>query len=151
MLNKVNLDLSDTGVKETMKIDDEEKEVGVVANLAHSEWVDCTFPVTLRDEDKTVPVLACAGNVHMKIEPVEIKGSFKAGDKVAEIVLTQHNREAARIDLIAVKDQPGPNIFQMVGVAFDRLGKSISGEKTVAESEIFANCDKINELNSKGE
>lgn len=132
-----------------MKDGEDEKEVGVVANLAHSEWVDCTFPVTLRDEDRGVPVLACAGNVHLKIEPAEIKGSFKAGDKVAEIVLTQHNREAARLDLIAVKDQPGPNIFQMIGVAFDRLGRNISGESCVADSEIFANCDKINELNAK--
>ena len=87
----------------------------------------------------------------MKIEPTEIKGSFKAGDKVAEIVLTQHNREAARLDLIAAKDQPGPNVFQMLGVAFDRLGKNISGENTVAETKILANCDKINELNAKGE
>lgn len=85
----------------------------------------------------------------MKIEPLEIKGSFKAGDKVAEIILTQHNREAARLDLIAIKDQPGPNIFQMVAVAFDRLGRNISGESTVAETEIYANCDKINDLNAK--
>ena len=111
--------------------------------------MDCTFPVTLREEDRNIPILAVAGNVHMRIEPAEIKGSFKAGDKVGEIVLTQHNREAARVDLIAVKDQPGPNIFQMIAVAFDRLGRNISGEQTVAETDMIANCDKINELNER--
>ena len=150
LTNKVSLDLTDTKVKETMyEGKDNEHEVGVVAYLAHSEWVDCTFPVTLRDEDRAIPVLSVAGNVHMKIEPSEIKGSFKAGDKVAELVLTQHNREVARVDLISVKDQPGPNIFQMIAVAFDRLGRNISGQQTVAQSDIIANCDKINEVNEK--
>lgn len=124
--------------------DEDEKEVGVTAYLAHSEWVDCTFPVTVRDEDKKIPVIKVAGNVHLKVEPSEIKGSFKAGDKVAEMVLTQHNREVGRVDLIAVKDQPGPNIFQMIGVMFDRLGRNISGQKTVSDTEIIANCDNIN-------
>lgn len=60
------------------------------------------------------------------------------------MVLTQHNREVARVDLIAIKDQPGPNIFQMIGVMFDRLGRNISGQKTVSDTEIIANCDNIN-------
>ena len=127
-----------------MKVEGEdEKEVGVTAYVSHSEWVDCAFPVTVRDEDKKIPVISVAGNVHLKVEPSEIKGSFKAGDKVAEMVLTQHNREVARVDLIAVKDQPGPNIFQMIGVMFDRLGRNISGQKTVSDTEIIASCDNI--------
>lgn len=142
---KVDINLADTSEKETMIVNDEEKEVGVCAYISHSEWPNCTFPVTIKDEDKQIPVLSIAGNVHLKIEPSEIKGSFKAGDKVAEMVLTQHNREITRVDLISVKDQPGPNVIQMIGVAFDRLGRNISGEKTVAETQIISNCDKINQ------
>ena len=33
---------------------------------------------------------------------------------------------------------------------FDRLGRNISGEQTVAETDMIANCDKINELNDRG-
>ena len=87
----------------------------------------------------------------MKVVPTEVKGSYKVGDKVAEAILVQHNREIARVDLVSVIDQPGPNIFQMIGVTIDRLCRNIAGESTVAESEIIANCDKINKNNDKNQ
>lgn len=150
LTNKVSLNLTDTNVKETMQIQGESpKEVGVVAYIAHSEWVNCTIPVTLKDSDKSIPVLIAAGNVHLKIEPNEIKGSYKAGDKVADLVLTQHNKQTARVDLIAIKDQAAPNIFESIGVFFDRLIKNIQNEKSVADNKILANCDKINKYNDK--
>lgn len=150
LTNKTCLNLSNTGVVESMKINnDESVDVGVVAYLAHNDWVDCKFPVTLEDRNQTVPVLGIAGNIHLKIEPESAKGNIKAGDKVAEIVLTQHNREIARLNLVSVKDQASPNIFQMIGVAFDRLGRNITGQPTVADTELLANCDTINNQNKK--
>ena len=147
--NKVSIDLTDTGKKETMNIDEIEKQVGVVAYLPHNQWVNCSIPTTLKDEDKLVPVLSCAGNVHLKIEPEEVSGDFKAGDKAGDLILTQHNKEIARLDLICIFDQPAPNIFQSIGVAFDRLGRNISGENNVSKSTILANCDKVNKMNKK--
>ena len=85
----------------------------------------------------------------MRLEPDNVAGSYKAGDKVCELVLTQHNREVVRLNLIAIKDQPAPNVFQMLGVVFDRLGRNISNQATVAQSEIVSNCDTINKMNEK--
>ena len=139
----------ETSTRQTMTINEETKDVGVVANLVHSEWVGCKFPVTTETQDTAIPILSIAGNLHLEVNPAEIKGNFKAGDKVAELILTQHNTEVGKVNLIAVNDQPAPNIFQIVGVAFDRLGKNIANANTVFEHEILVSCDKINSKNNK--
>ncbi len=147
--NKVSLDLTDTNDKQIMVVDDTQKEVGVVAYIKHNDWLDDTIPVTLKDEDKAIPVLVCAGNVHMKIEQDSVSGSYKAGDKCSELVLTQHNKEIARLDLISIKDKPAPNVFQFIGVAFDKLCRNISGNNTGSDTKLLANCDKVNNQNTK--
>lgn len=142
--NKIDFKLNDTDDKQTMNIDGQVKEVGVVAYLAHNQWVDCTFPTTIEDQSQVVPILKIAGNIHYEIEPENISGNIKAGDKVAQMVLTQHNCEVGRVNLIAVKDQPAPNIFQMIGVAWDRLWKSVAQQPTVAKHKLVFPDSKFN-------
>lgn len=150
LTNKISFrPAKDTSEKDTMIVDGQNKEVGVVARVSHNCWVDCQIPVTTENQDLSVPVLAVAGNVHLKLEPIDAGASYKAGDKVCELVLTQHNKEISRIPLIAIKDAPAPNIFQMLGVGIDRLFKSIGGEQTVANSDIVVNCDRINKVTDK--
>lgn len=144
--NKFDVKLTDTNDKQTMTVNGEQKEVGVVAYVADGDWVNCAIPVTLEDQNQIVPVLKFSGNVHFSLEANEVHGDFKAGDKVCEIVLTQHNKEIARLNLVAVKDQPAPNVFQMIGVGIDRISKSITNQPTVAESKIVYNNDDLNKL-----
>lgn len=144
--NKVDYKLANSDDKQEMTVGDHTRKVNVVAYIAHSEWCDCSFPVTTEDPDQTIPVLTIAGNVYITIGPSQAHGSFKAGDKVAEAVYTQHNKEIARINLVAIKDQPGPNIFQMIGVGFDRIYRSLSGQSTVAETKIISNQDAIKKV-----
>ncbi|MDO5329520.1 MAG: serine hydrolase [Coriobacteriia bacterium] len=107
---------------------------GVAAYVSHKDWADSCIPTTA---EKTVPILTIAGNVYFHVEPNEVGGSYKAGDKVADMVCTQHNKEIARVPLLAIKDAPAPNIFEMIGVCFDRLGKILTGQPTCAQTTIM--------------
>lgn len=142
--NKVDVKLTNTNEKIKITEDGDTNEVGVVAHISHSGWVDCTIPVTLANHNQIIPVLKNAGNVHFSLEPNNASASYKVGDKVCDIVLSQHNQEIARTELVAAKDQEAPNIFQMIGVGIDRIIRNISQQPTVAESTLVYSNEDLN-------
>ena len=109
-------------------------EVPVVAEVAHSGWIDKTVKATLRDPAAAVTIFDLNGNVSQSLEFDELAGNVKEGDKVGTITFKQRNTVIATMDLVACEDVDAPDFFEGVGVWWDRLFRSFSGGQEVARS-----------------
>ena len=106
----------------------------VVAEVAHSGWIDKTVKATLRDPAAAVTIFDLNGNVSQSLEFDELAGNVKEGDKVGTITFKQRNTVIATMDLVACEDVDAPDFFEGVGVWWDRLFRSFSGGQEVARS-----------------
>lgn len=109
-------------------------EVPVVAEVAHSGWIDKTVKATLRDPAAAVTIFDLNGNVSQSLEFDELAGNVKEGDKVGTITFKQRNTVIATMDLVACEDVDAPDFFEGDGVWWDRLFRSFSGGQEVARS-----------------
>lgn len=108
--------------------------VPLAAYVAQDDWVDVVIPATLADPNATVPVFSINGNISQSVHYNTVTGSVRAGDKLGTISFKQRNKVVATVDLIACEDVAAPNVFEDIGVWWDRLFKGLSGKPTVAES-----------------
>ena len=109
-------------------------EVPVVAEVAHTGWIDKTVKATLRDPEAAVTIFDLNGNVSQSLEFDELSGNVKAGDKVGTITFKQRNATVATMDLVACEDLDAPDFFEGVGVWWDRLLRGFSGQEQTAQS-----------------
>ena len=86
-------------------------EVPVVAEVAHSGWIDKTVKATLRDPAAAVTIFDLNGNVSQSLEFDELAGNVKEGDKVGTITFKQRNTVIATMDLVACEDVDAPDFF----------------------------------------
>ncbi|MCI9128801.1 MAG: D-alanyl-D-alanine carboxypeptidase [Eggerthellaceae bacterium] len=114
----------------------ESREVPVVAEAALSSWVDETYPVTFADPDAAVRIFAPNGNVSQEFAFDELSG-VSAGQKVGVATFYQRNEKIAEVDLVACEDVPAPNIFESIGIWWDKMMLSLAGEPTQAQSVII--------------
>lgn len=109
-------------------------EVPVVAEVAHTGWIDKTVKATLRDPEAAVTIFDLNGNVSQSLEFDELTGNVKAGDKVGTITFKQRNATIATMDLVACEDLDAPGFFEGIGVWWDRLLRGFSGQEQTAQS-----------------
>ncbi|WP_281654978.1 D-alanyl-D-alanine carboxypeptidase family protein [Eggerthella sinensis] len=109
-------------------------EVPVVAEVAHTGWIDKTVKATLRDPQAAVTIFDLNGNVSQSLEFDELSGNVKEGDKVGTITFKQRNATIATMDLVACEDVSAPDFFEGVGVWWDRLLRGFSGQPKEAQS-----------------
>lgn len=109
-------------------------EVPVVAEVAHTDWIDETVKATIADPNAAVDVFDLNGNVAQTLEFEKLTGNVHAGDKVGTITFKQRNAELATYDLIACEDVEAPDFFQGVGIWWDRLFRGFSGQPQSAQS-----------------
>ena len=109
-------------------------QVAVVAEVAHSGWIDKTVKATLRAPAAAVTIFDLNGNVSQSLEFDELAGNVKEGDKVGTITFKQRNTVIATMDLVACEDVDAPDFFEGAGVWWDRLFRSFSGGQEVARS-----------------
>ncbi|MDO4182348.1 MAG: D-alanyl-D-alanine carboxypeptidase [Coriobacteriia bacterium] len=136
--NLVDVPLVSSAETCQMNIDGTMKTVPIVAYAAHSGWVNCTFPVTLANPDETLEVFRLNGNLTMDVTINDISGDVHAGDIVGSINFYQHNELVHTAQLMACKDQIGPNFLEGIGVWFDRFLRGFTNEPTVAKNQIIA-------------
>lgn len=108
--------------------------VPLVAYVAQTDWVDATVAATIKDPDATASVFDINGNISQSVQYKTVSGSVHAGDTVGTIFFKQRNNVVATAELIACEDALAPNIFESIGVWWDRLVRGFSGQPTVAES-----------------
>ena len=108
----------------------------LVARVPHAAWTDKTVDATVADPMGAVNVFSLAGPVERSVEPEDITGDVAVGEDVGDLVLTQDGEEVARVDLIAAEDVSAPDPLSWLLVQLDRLVRTVTGEPTVAPSEI---------------
>ena len=109
-------------------------EVPVVAEVAHTGWIDKTVKATPLDPQAAVTIFDLNGNVSQSLEFDELSGNVKEGDKVGTITFKQRNATIATMDLVACEDVSAPDFFEGVGVWWDRLFRGFSGQPKEAQS-----------------
>ena len=121
------------------------KDVPVVAEVAHTDWVDKTVKATFSDPDGALDVFALKGNVSCTMTFDKVSGNVREGDKVGSAVFKQHNETLATVDLIACEDVAAPNPLEAVGIWVSRLMSNFTGGATVAASVDLNDTPLIND------
>lgn len=109
-------------------------EMPLVAEVAHQGWIDARIKATVADPNISQTICDLDGNISQTFEFNNVESDVRAGDKLGTITFTQRNRVIATVDIIAAEDYKAPNLFEGVGVWWDRLFRGFSGEQQVAES-----------------
>lgn len=109
----------------------------LVATVAHTDWVDCTFAATVDDTNASIEVPAADGRLNQEVEFFEVSGEVHAGDVVGHLSFYQEDTTVWEADLVAAEDVAAPTWWESVGVALDRFFRGLFGQPTVTESELL--------------
>lgn len=115
-------------------VDYQGAQTPLVANVAHAEWVDCLVPATVSDPDISARIFALAGDIEQNVTYRDLRGDVSAGDVVGSIEFVQNGTTVASCDLIATSDVAAPNVFQRIGVWFDRAVREFQNQPLQATS-----------------
>lgn len=130
----VSYPLANSPETASMETDGQASEVPLIAEVAHTGWIDRTVKATLADPDAAVEIFDLNGNVSQTLEFDELSGDVHAGDKVGTITFKQRNEVLTTMDLVACEDVAAPNLFEGIGIWWDRLFRGFSGDPGVASS-----------------
>lgn len=129
----------------TMTVGGQTTEVPVMAEVPHTEWIDKTVKATVSDPEASVRIFDLNGNVSQSLEFDEITGDVHTGDKVGTITFKQRNATIATLDLVAAEDVAAPDLFEGIGIWWDRLFRGLSGQPQVASSVTLNETPLVND------
>ncbi|MGI6105050.1 MAG: D-alanyl-D-alanine carboxypeptidase family protein [Raoultibacter sp.] len=121
----------------SMSLDGQSREVPLIAEVTHTDWIDKTVKATLANPDQSVDIFDLNGNINQSVEYNTITGDVEAGDKVGSITFKQRNDELITVDLLACEDVKAPDLFEGIGIWWDRLFRGFSNQPTEAESVLI--------------
>lgn len=110
------------------------KDVPLIAEVSHADWIDKTVKATMSDPDAVIQVFDLEGNVSQSLNLNELHGTVRAGDKVGTIVFKQRNKVVAEQDLIACETVEAPNGLDALGIWWQRL---FDGADAKAASRVY--------------
>ena len=112
----------------------QEQSVPVVAYVAHEGWIDKTIAATVDDPGQTIPLFDLQGNVSQEVEFNKVTEDVHVGDKLGTLTFKQHNEVLATVTIISCEDVAAPNMFEGIGIWFQRIFVGFSHEQTSASS-----------------
>lgn len=113
------------------------RDVPVIAEVSHKDWLDRTVKATLRDPEAEISVFNLEGNVTQTLVFDDVRGTVNPGDKVGTITYRQHNMVVAEQDLVAAERVEGPNPFEALSIMWQRFLNGFNGQADAAESVIY--------------
>lgn len=113
---------------------EEEQSVPIVAHVAHQGWINKTIAATVEDPSQSISVFDLQGNVSQEVVFDTITEDVHVGDKLGTITFKQHNEELTTVTMISCEDVSAPNMFEGIGIWFQRFFANFSHESTSAES-----------------
>ena len=128
----------------TASIGGDTAEVPIVAEVAHSDWVDKTVKATLADPAQELVIFDLSGNISQTVVFDTLEGHVKAGDKVGTITFKQRNEVIAVADMVACEDVDAPGFLDSIGIWWDRFFKGFSGQPKVADSIVINETPLVN-------
>lgn len=144
----VSYNLVNTSEYDNMETTDGTENVPIIAEVAHSAWIDKTIKLTISADDTSTEIFDLNGNVSQYIELNEVSEDVHAGDVLGTITFKQRNVVIGTYNLIATEDCAAPNLFEGIGIWFNRFMLSFSGDDGVAENVIYNETPLINDKSS---
>ena len=68
---------------------------------------------------------------------------------VGTITYKQRNKVIASANMVAAQDLPGPNIFEMIAIWWNRLIGGFVGDDGIAEPKLYNQMPVINDKNAQ--
>lgn len=109
----------------------------LVAEVAHTEWIDKTVKATVADPAQVIDIFNLNGNISQTVSYETVSGNVKAGEKVGTLTFTQRNEVMATVDLVAAESVNAPDLFEGIGIWWDRLFRGFSGQPKQAENALY--------------
>ena len=119
--------------------------VPLIAEVSDGAWINKTVDATFADPQASITEFSLSGNVSQSVEYRELSKNVKAGDVVGTVTFKQHNETIATMDLIATESVAAPNVFQGIGIWWNRLLAGFNGSPKVAESVFYNDSTIIND------
>jgi D-alanyl-D-alanine carboxypeptidase (penicillin-binding protein 5/6) len=113
------------------------ENVPLVAEVAHTGWIDKRVKATLADPAQEIAIFDLNGNINQTIQYKELTGDIRTGDVVGSITFKQRNDLLLTVDIVACEDLRAPDFFQGIGIWWDRFFRGFSGQPQVAESVLI--------------
>ncbi len=135
--HEISYQLANSKKTAKMDVDGKSTEVPIVAEVSDGSWIDKTIPATLSDPEAAVEIFDLDGNVSQSFEFEDVSGDVKAGDVLGTATFKQRNTVIATEDVVACEDVDGPGFFEGIGIWWDRLFRSITGQEQAAETVIL--------------
>ncbi len=143
--HSIQLRLANSEKTTSMHVGGSTRDVPVIAEVSHGDWIDRTVPATLANPDAMVEVFDFDGNVCQSVTYSELHGTVNEGDKVGTIVFKQRNQVVAEQDLVACETVPAPNPLEVVAIWWQRFTGGFGGAPAVAESQVYNVMPVIND------
>ena len=109
----------------------------IVADLAHSSWIDKTIPVSLDASDTSIELFNLNGNVSQYFDFKTVDYNVSAGDVLGTLTFKQRNTTIAQYKLIAAQDCKAPGLFESISIWFQRLTNNSAQSTGVATTVIY--------------
>lgn len=137
--------LANSTTTAAMQSDGQTRAVPIVARVAHADWIDKTVAATLADPDQSLEIFDLNGNISQVAQYNTVTGDVRVGDKVGSITFKQRNNELITVDLVAVEEVKAPNLFEGIGIWWDRFFRGFSGQATTATHELLNQTPLVND------
>lgn len=132
----VSYPLAQTNTSISATLNGTTSTVPVVGYAALSAWIDKTVPVTFADPEAAVEVFDFDGEVEQAFSFDDIDGEVEAGQVVGQAVFYQDGQVLARQDLVACESVAAPDFFEGLGIWFQRLIASFTGNTLEPQSSV---------------
>lgn len=119
------------------RIDGTTKDVPVIAEVSHLDWIDRTVKATMDSPDASVTIFDLEGNVSQEVELDELRGTINAGDKVGKITFLQRNEVIATQDLVACERVDAPNPIDTIAIWWQRFTQGLNESNSSAPSQVY--------------
>ena len=133
----VDVPLANSASTATMTMNGTNTQVPIIAEVSHTDWIDRTVKATIEDPTATVRVFDLEGNVVQTLEFDKLSGTVREGQRVGKITYTQHGTIVAQQNLIACETVAAPDIFEGIGIGWNRFIGGFSGEPEYADSLVY--------------
>ena len=142
--HNVGYSLANSKESAQVQVDGQLRDVPVVARVAHSDWIDKTITATFANPDQSLDIFDLNGNISQVAQYNTVTGDVHQGDKVGSITFKQRNNALITVDLVAAGDVSAPNLFEGIGIWWDRFFRGFSSQPTVATSELVNQTPLVN-------
>ena len=99
----------------------DESNAPIVAEIPHSQWSGKVVQATVEDPHKQISYFEYGGEITQHCYALNLHGDIHKGDEIGLLEIYQDGNVIGTYPLYALNDCDKPNIFETLGISFDRF------------------------------